>query len=130
MNRKIIQRLIISGLLALARPVSANQFGHVWSCEIVAGKSLADVRAVSSQWLRAARTMSGGDQLELHIELPIVVEDSANQFDFVLLAPSLQAWGEFYDGYSENSPVGKADVDFAGVATCSGSTLWESIKIE
>jgi hypothetical protein len=74
--------------------------------------------------------MSGGDQLELYINLPIVAEESANQFDFVLLAPSLQAWGTFYDGYSETSPVGKADVDFAGVATCSGSTLWESIKIE
>jgi len=130
MNRKITQQLLVSGLVAFAGPVFANQFGHVWSCEIVAGKSLADVRAVSEQWLQAARTMNGGDQLELHIDLPTVVEDSADRFNFVLLAPSLQAWGTFYDGYSETSPVGKADVDFAGVATCSGSTLWESIKID
>ncbi len=130
MNRKITQQLIISGLVAFAGPVFANQFGHVWSCEIVAGKSLADVRAVSEQWLKAARTMKGGDQLKLYVNVPIVVEDSANRFDFALLAPSLEAWGAFYDGYSANSPVGKADADFAGVATCSGSTLWESIKIE
>jgi hypothetical protein len=130
MNCKIMQQLIISGLAVSAAPVSANQFGHVWSCELAAGKSLADVRAVSEQWLKAARTMSGGDQLELYINLPIVVEDSANHFDFVLQAPSLQSWGTFYDGYSETSPVGKADVVFAGVATCSGSTVWESIRIE
>ena len=74
--------------------------------------------------------MNGGDHLKLYVNAPIVVEDSANRFDFVLLAPTLEAWGAFYDGYSASSPVGKADVYFAGVAACSGSTLWEFIKIE
>jgi len=122
--------LLIAILLAFTGPAFANEFGHVWSCELVAGKTIEDARAVSLAWLNAAKSMRGGDQLELYINLPIVVEESANRFDFVLLAPSLQAWGEFYDGYSESSPVGKADVEFARVAACSGSTLWESIKIE
>jgi hypothetical protein len=130
MIHKITRRLLIAIFLACTGPAMANQFGHSWSCELVAGKTVEDVRAVSLAWLNAAKSMKGGDQLELYINLPIVVEESANRFDFVLLAPSLEAWGAFYDGYSESSPVGKADVDFAGVAACSGSTLWESIRIE
>jgi hypothetical protein len=122
--------LLVSIFALFATPAFANEFGHVWSCELLAGKTIEDARAVSLVWLNAAKSMKGGDQLELYINLPIVEEESANRFDFVLLAPSLEAWGAFYDGYSESSPVGKADLDFATVAACSGSTLRESIKIE
>jgi len=130
MNHRVTKQLLVFTLVALASPAFANEFGHAWSCELVAGKTTADARAVSQAWLAAARSMKGGDQLKVYINVPIVVEASANRFDFVLLAPSLEAWGTFYDGYHEDSPVGKADVDFAEVATCSGSTLWESMKIE
>lgn len=130
MNKRTARSLLLITLAALASPAFANEFGHAWSCELVAGKSITDARAVSQAWLEAAKSMKGGDQLKLYINVPIVEKASANRFEFVLLAPSLEAWGRFYDGYHEDSPVGKADVTFAEVATCSGSTLWESIGIE
>jgi hypothetical protein len=130
MNPRATKQLLVSILAAFASPAFANEFGHAWSCELQTGKTIADARAVSTTWLAAARSMKGGDQLKVYMQVPIVMEGSANRFEFVLLAPSLEAWGTFYDGYHEDSPVGKADVDFAEVATCSGSTLWESMKIE
>jgi hypothetical protein len=130
MKHELRKLALLSILAACTGLASANEFGHVWSCELTAGKTIEDARAVSLLWLNAVKSMRGGDQLKLYVNVPIVVADSANRFDFVLLAPSLEAWGAFYDGYSESSPAGKADVDFAGVAACSGSTLWESIKIE
>jgi hypothetical protein len=130
MNQKISQQFLLFILAACSGPALANEFGHVWSCELAPGKTMEDARAVSQAWLSAAKSMKAGDQLKLYLNVPIVVEESTNRFEFVLLAPSLETWGAFYDGYSENSPVGKADVDFAGVAACSGSTLWESMKIE
>jgi len=117
-------------LLAFAAPVAANEFDHVWTCELNPGKSINDARAVSLGWLQAARTMKGGEQLQVYLNYPIVLSSSGSRFDFVVRSPSLAAWGTFYDGYDPGSAVGKADEAFAEVATCSGSTMWESIKVE
>jgi hypothetical protein len=130
MKPGLLSVLCLATLLVLAEPVRANDFEQAWSCEIRAGKTLDEVRQVSSAWLRAARGMAGGERLQLHIRYPIVVQPSAERFEFVVRAPSLQAWGAFYDGYHADSPVAAVDNEFAGIAVCSGSALWESIVIE
>lgn len=120
----------VSILTTSTTPAAANDFEQVWTCTINAGHNLDEVRASGSEWLKAARSMPGGEALELVIRWPIAVPESAEHFEFVIRAPSLQAWGTFYDGYDPDSPAGKADVVFAAIATCTGSTLWEHIKIE
>ena len=115
---------------AVAFPVAANEFDQVWSCELNAGKSLADARAVSRAWLAAARSMEHGEGLQVFIHYPIILNPSENRFDFIVRAPSLAAWGAFYDSYEDGTAVADADAKFAGVARCSGSTMWESIRIE
>lgn len=130
MKKTTFKLLAASALALIATPVAANEFDHVWTCELNAGKSINDARAVSLLWLQAARTMKGGEQLQVFVNYPIVVSSSGSRFDFVVRSPSLAAWGSFYDGYDPGSAVGKADEEFAEVATCSGSTMWESIKVE
>ncbi|MDX1381098.1 MAG: hypothetical protein R3233_08250, partial [Xanthomonadales bacterium] len=71
--------LSVTILAGLALPVWANNFEQVWSCGIRPGKALDDVRKVSSAWLRAARSMDGGERLQLHIRYPIVVQPSAER---------------------------------------------------
>jgi hypothetical protein len=129
-NLRWSSALSLAALLALATPARANDFDQVWSCEIRPGKSLADVRRVSAAWLAAAKTMANGDRLQLYIRYPIVVQPSAERFDFVVRAPSLQAWGAFYDAYHADSPVAGVDAEFAEIANCSGSALWEIIPLE
>ncbi len=114
---------------ALAAPAGANEFEHVWTCELHAGKTLDDARAVARTWLEAARSMKGGEQLQVSIRYPIIVGESENRFDFVVRAPSLAVWGAFYDTYDGGTPVAGADLKFAEVAGCSGSTMWESIGV-
>ncbi len=114
---------------ALAAPAGANEFEHVWTCELNAGKTLDDARAVARTWLEAARSMKGGEQLQVSIRYPIIVGESENRFDFVVRAPSLAVWGAFYDTYDDGTPVAGADLKFAEVAGCSGSTMWESIGV-
>jgi len=121
--------LCASLLLVVVDLAAANDFEQVWTCTIQPGHSLDEVRKVAADWLAAARGMKGGEGLDVTIRWPIAVPDSAEQFEFVIRAPSLQAWGGFYDGYDPASPVGKADEAFAVVASCSGSTVWESISI-
>ena len=114
----------------LSAPVAANDFEHVWTCELAPGRSLDDARAVARTWLAAARSMKHGERLEVSIRYPIIVGESENRFDFVVRAPSLAAWGAFYDTYDDGTPVADADLKFAEVASCSGSTMWEIIGVE
>ena len=74
--------------------------------------------------------MTNGERLQVSIRYPIVVSESGNRFDFVVRAPSLAVWGAFYDTYDDGTPVAAADLEFADVASCSGSTMWESIGVQ
>ncbi|HSD70213.1 MAG TPA: hypothetical protein VLB07_11710 [Woeseiaceae bacterium] len=121
--------LFMCALMIWMMPAAANEFEQVWTCTIQTGHNLDEVRSAGTQWLNAARSMPGGEELQLVIRWPIAVPESTDDFEFVLRAPSLQAWGKFYDGYDPDSPVGKADEVFANIASCSGSTLWESISL-
>ena len=121
---------LASAFAAFAAPVAANEFDHVWSCELKPGKTLDDARAVARSWLAAARSMKNGERLEVSIRYPIIVSESENRFDFVVRAPSLAVWGAFYDTYDDGTPVADADLKFADVAGCSGSTMWESIGVQ
>lgn len=130
MKRVAITILLACGVAALSAPAAANEFEHVWSCELNPGRTLDDARAVARAWLAAARSMKHGERLQAFIRYPIIVSESENRFDFVVRAPSLAAWGAFYDTYDDGTPVADADARFAEVAGCSGSTMWESIGVE
>ena len=130
MKRGAITILLACGVAALSAPAAANEFEHVWSCELNPGRTLDDARAVASAWLAAARSMKNGARLQAFIRYPIIVSESENRFDFVVTAPSLAAWGAFYDTYDDGTPVADADAQFAEVAGCSGSTMWESSGVE
>src|SRR5688500_15980667 len=94
--------LLFSGVVtAFAAPAGANEFDHVWECELKAGRTLDEARAVSRAWLAAARSMEHGERLQAYIRYPLIVGDSENRFDFVVRAPSLATWGAFYDRYDD-----------------------------
>lgn len=129
MKRAAIMGWFAIAVATMSAPAAANEFEHVWSCELRPGKTLDDARAVARTWLAAARSMKNGERLQVHIRYPIIVGDSENRFEFVVTAPSLAAWGAFYDTYDDGTPVADADAKFAEVAGCSGSTMWESIGV-
>jgi hypothetical protein len=125
-----IALLCASAAATFSAPVAANEFDHVWSCQLKPGKTLDEARAVARTWIAAARSMRNGERLRVSIRYPIIVTESEDRFDFVVTAPSLAVWGAFYDTYDDGTPVADADLKFADVASCSGSTMWESIGVE
>lgn len=129
MKRTAVTAWLALAVAAFSVPVAANDFDHVWSCELNSGKTLGDARAVARIWLAAAKSMKNGEPLQVSIRYPIIVGDSENRFEFVVRAPSLAAWGAFYDAYDDGTPVADADLKFAEVASCSGSTMWEAIGV-
>ena len=48
---------------------------------------------------------------------------------FVLVAPSIQEWGEFWDGYGD-SPAAKVDEANEEFVICPDSAVWESFQVK
>jgi len=127
---KNILSVFSAGLLlfAFAAPASASSFVQLWTCELNDGKTRAELMDISVTWLKAAQSMDGGADFEAYLEYPLASDD-LSVFTFVLIASDAKSWGAFSDAY-EGSAAEKADETWEDVADCSGSSLWESVKIE
>jgi hypothetical protein len=110
-------------------PAYADAVLHIWQCKLNDGKTPADVVAVSSDWLKAARSMEGGADLEVSLEFPIAADAGDGDFSFVLVAADTRTWGIFNQDYVD-SPAGEADEAWGEVATCSKSSMWNSVEIK
>jgi hypothetical protein len=101
---------------------------QVWTCTLKDGKSNADLAKVSSDWLAAVRGMKGGAEINVYHEFPLAATPGADGFNFIMEAPDPEAWGALMGGYN-GSAAAKADDAWDQVASCSGSSLWNSVKI-
>ena len=85
------------------------------------------MNALNVAWLKAVRSMKGGEEIELHIEYP--VSPGGTAINGVIIAPSFEAWGVFSDGYFD-SPAMKVDKEMAEILTCSGGNIWASVEVK
>lgn len=121
---------IIASVMILTGPVAyADSIIQIWNCTMHDGKTPPEVVNVSAEWLKAAKTMEGGKDLEVFIEFPLAAQAGDGDFTFVLVVPDTKTWGLFNYDY-DGSVAAAADEDWAEVASCSSSALWESIEIE
>ena len=126
---KTIVGLVLTSMLAIvAAPAHSAVAMQMWRCAMEDGTSEADVTAGASEWLSAARTMKGGENLQASVHFPIAVNNAGDlDFLFAVTAPSFEEWGKFWDGY-EGSPAAK--LDHKNIVSCPNSAVWESIKIK
>ena len=129
MKKTYIASLIASVVFLFAVPANAENIVQLWSCKLNDGKTSADLVAVSSAWLKAAKSMEGGEEAKAYLEYPIVANAGDGDFTFVLVVPDTAAWGVFYNDYPD-SPAGEADEAWGEVASCSSSSLWASAEVE
>ena len=116
-------------MMFAAAPARSAEATQMWKCEMGANTTEEEVEAGAAKWLKAARQMDGGDQLEAFVLFPVAVNVVGNtDFMFVVVAPSFAEWGKFWDEY-QISPDGDADQANADV-DCPDSALWNSVKVE
>jgi len=122
--------VLFAGLLCLVyiSPAQADSIIQLWTCSLNDGKTRTELMEVSAVWMKAAKTMTGGEEFEAYIEYPLAADD-VDAFTFVLVAKSAATWGAFQDAYV-GSAAEKADEAWNNVADCSDSSLWSSVKIE
>jgi hypothetical protein len=124
-----LRLIAIAIMLLLTLPAYADSVVQVWNCELNDDKTFKELEAVSQAWLKAARGIKGGEEMEVYLNYAVGADEDADGVLFILVAPSFESWGAFEDRY-EDSPAAEADEAFNEVASCSTPSLWGSAKIE
>jgi len=130
MNKRILAALAISLSYFFVAPAFANNVIQIWVCELHEGKTGADAVDVSEMWLKAARSIAGGEDLDVLLRLPIAANAADDSFRFVLIAPDASSWGTWFENSSTDVSLAEANETWNEVASCSSSSMWAGVPIE
>jgi len=130
MNKKLLTSLAASILLLFSAAASADSVLHIWECELNDGKTSQDAVDASSAWLKVAKSLEGGEDLEVFVDFRIAADVGDDNFNFVLAAADEKTWGTWYGADDPDGAMEAANVAWAEVAACSASSLWFSVEIE
>jgi len=127
---KMFLRLTLVAMMTLfAGSAYASGVAHVFACEEGDDADEEKIEAAASKWLKAARSMKGGANLQATIYYPSAANLNTGDLLFVVTAPSHAEWGMFWDGYKD-SPAEAADMASPDVVVCPSSNLFETVKVE
>lgn len=129
MMKTIVRSVLISAFAMVAAPAYAAEAWQAFDCELVGEKTEADVIAAAQKWLKAARTMKGGEEMQVSIHFPVAAASGGSDFKMILKAPSFKAWGTFWDGY-KGSPAHKVDEETDEITECPSARLFEGVVIK
>ena len=125
--------VLVAILLLATAPVysdSEMRAVQVFVCEFGEDTLEEQVLELASTWLKAAKGMPGGKNLEVAVRFPVAegIQD-AGDFLFYLTTPSFAEWGAFTDAY-EGSAASEVDDQFEDLVECGDSTIWEGFRIK
>jgi len=126
----LVGLVLISMLIIVAAPAySGGVAMQMWKCELDDDASEQDAKDMAAKWLKAAKTMKGGENLEAFVNFPVAVNNMAEtDMIFTVVAPSFEEWGKFWDSYG-GSPAAAVDKE-NDLVVCPNSAVWESFKVE
>ena len=128
----LVCMLILGSILMIgAAPAYAAEATQMWKCEMDDDTSEEEVTAIAGEWLKTARTIKGGERLKAYVYFPVAV-NAIGETDvwFVVVAPSFEEWGKFWDNYVDSPAAAEADKRNQEKIVCPDSALWESVKVE
>ena len=120
--------IIVSMLTFMAVPAHASTAVQIFACEEGENASEEKIEELASKWLKAAKTMKGGANLQAFIYYPSAANMKTGDLLFMVQAPSHAEWGQFWDGYKD-SPAEKADAESRDIVLCPDSNLFEVVKV-
>ena len=127
----IVRLMLVFLLMIVAAPAYAAEATQMWKCEMSNDTTEEEVIAIAQEWLKTAKKMEGGERLKAYVYFPVAV-NAIGETDvwFVVVAPSFEEWGKFWDNYA-GSPAAEVDKgNQKNGVVCPDSVLWESIKIK
>jgi hypothetical protein len=128
--KTLLRLMLVCLLVTVAAPAYSGDAVQMWKCEMDDDATEEQVKGNAAKWLKAAKTMPGGENLQAFVLFPIAV-NGVGEMDlmFVVVAPSFEEWGKFWDAYADSSANAADELNAKNVA-CPDSVLWESFKME
>ena len=126
--KTLIRLILISMLMVVASPAYSDAI-QIFNCEYEGEATEDDVSDMVSKWLKAAKTLKGGENLQVFIRYPVAASVDDVDFKFILATPDFAEWGAFTDGY-EMSVLEEIDDELDKVADCDDASLWEGGEIK
>lgn len=121
--KKLLSLMIVSIFMLVASPVYAEAI-QIFNCEYEGDATEDDVFDMAGKWLAAAKTLKGGENLQVVIRFPVAASVDDIDFKFVLVTPTFAEWGEFTDAY-EASKLQEIDDELYKIADCNDASMWE-----
>ena len=100
----------------------ADDYREVWQCTAKDGKTLEDIQAVNSKWLKWMRK---NVDKNINSALLTAVVGNLDGFVFVDSYPSLDAWSKGRGAQDGNEDMDEINDAFDEVLTCSENSLME-----
>jgi hypothetical protein len=121
--------LIVLFLAFSASAVQAATLVQVFPCTINEGYTKDDLATYIGEYLEAARSIKGAEELEIYINVSVAPQSES--IEVVAIFPSFAAWGHFTDDHPA-SPVEDfvAGANKDGKFSCSGGDIWASFQVD
>lgn len=99
---------------------------EVWTCTIKEGKTMDDVRAANSRWVKFINANVDGGGIASHILTSVVGNASAGSFGYVDSFPTLESWSAAKSATDGNEEGEAIDEALGEAAECSENRLYEA----
>ena len=114
---------------APAAPADAHQVMQIYQCQLGEGATEEMLEAAVQDWLKALRTLDGGEGITIKILWPVAATMGDKDFQTVVTWPSFTAWGRSQDAYTDDTAAAKWEELQANKWNCPDSALWEGVTI-
>ncbi len=122
MNKLFIGAFVALVTLCLSGIATADSIAETWTCEVKEDKSIEDVQATNSKWLKWINAHVEGGGVTSSIGTTVV--GNAEIFIFVDTYPNLATWAAAKDALDSDEGDEVEDL-FEDVSECSENRLWK-----
>ena len=131
--KNLMRSMLVFMLVFAVVPAFGAEVMQMWRCEVDDEATEEEVNDMAREWLEAAKKMPGGQNLKAFVNLPVAV-NAPGEIDilFVVIAPSFEEWGTFWDSYLDAPPEGidRVENKYQDKIVCPGSALWEVKRVK
>jgi hypothetical protein len=113
-----------------AAPADSNEIVHIYHCSLGEGVTEEMLEAAVQDWLKALRTLDGGERVKIEILWPVAAQMGDQDFMTVVTYPSFTAFGRSWEAYKDDTAAAKWEALQGEKWACPDSALWEGVNIE
>ena len=126
--KTLIRLMFISMLMVFASPAHSEAI-QIFNCQYLDDATEGDVLEMSAKWLKAAKTLKGGENVQIFLRHPVAASVTDVDFKFVIVTPDFAEWGAFTDAY-ELSVLQDIDDELEKIVDCGDASLWEGGEVK